>query len=321
MQQKYSPLQIAASLLKQEEVVAIPTETVYGLAGNAFSEKAVSTIFELKNRPQTNPLIVHVANLKAVEPLVKKIPEKMQLLAAHFWPGPLTLLLDKSDKISSKITAGSNRVAIRVPAHPLAIELLNLLDFPLVAPSANPYTRISPTKAAHVEAYFGSKLKFILDGGDCTVGVESTIVGLENGKPVIFRKGMISKKELEELIGPTDDYIPKSPLMPTPGLALRHYAPVTETQICERENIARTYKNGMAVVVFKEKISTIPFEAQYILSKSGSLQEAAQQLYQTLTVIDQSGYNTIICEELPNEGVGIALNDRLKRASWKNSQT
>lgn len=313
-----SPLEIAASLLAQEEVVAIPTETVYGLAGNAFSEKAIDTIFLLKNRPRTNPLIVHVPNLEAALPLVHSIPEKLLLLAQQCWPGPLTLLVDKSEKISNKVTAGSQRVAIRVPAHPLALELLKICNFPLVAPSANPYTRISPTKASHVKDYFGSTLKYILDGGDCQVGVESTIVGMENDCPVIFRKGVIHKRDLEQLIGPISDFVPSGETMPTPGLASRHYAPLTETILCPRNQMESYYEDGVVFLLFSTAFPSVPTKAQFILSKIGSMEQAAKKLYQFLHTLDQTGYKKIICEELPEEGVGIALNDRLRRASWNS---
>lgn len=318
MQETPSPVQLAASLLAQEEVIAIPTETVYGLAGNLFSKKAVATIYELKKRPSSNPLIVHVPSLEAAKPLIKEIPDKLFQLANLYWPGPLTLLLEKSDLVPDTITAGSNRVAIRVPNHPVTLELLNTINFPLVAPSANPYTRISPTKASHVEAYFGKSLKYILDGGDCQIGLESTIVGMENNKPVIYRNGVLSKETLEKLIGPIEEYVQKKAFTPTPGLALRHYAPTTKMILCKREKITELYEEGTAVLVFSNAIPTIKEEYQYILSPIASLDEAAQQLYQVLHEIDHAGYKKILCEEFPEEGAGHAINDRLKRASWDN---
>ena len=318
MQETPSPVNLAASLLAQEEVIAIPTETVYGLAGNLFSKKAVATIYELKKRPTSNPLIVHVPSLEAAKPLIKEIPDKLLQLANLYWPGPLTLLLEKSDLVPDTITAGTNRVAIRVPNHPVALELLNTINFPLVAPSANPYTRISPTKSSHVEAYFGESLKYILEGGDCQIGLESTIVGIENNKPVLYRKGVICKEILEELIGPVEDYMQIKDFMPTPGLALRHYAPTTKMVLCQREKITELYKEGTAVLVFSKAIPEIREEYQYVLSPLASLDEAAQQLYHVLHEIDTAGYHKILCEEISEEGVGIAINDRLRRASWDN---
>ena len=318
MQEATNPVQIAASLLEQDEVVAIPTETVYGLAGNLFSKKAVATIYELKKRPQSNPLIVHVPNIEAAKPLIKEIPENLLQLSKLFWPGPLTLLLEKSALVPDTITAGSDRVAIRVPNHPVTLALLNTIDFPLVAPSANPYTRISPTKASHVRAYFGSSLKYVLEGGDCTIGLESTIVGLENDKPGLYRKGVISKENLEAIIGPMQDYIQQKSFTPTPGLARRHYAPNTKTVICSREKIAELYDEGTAVLVFSNTIPTIDATSQYVLSPLASLDEAGQQLYQILHEIDNSNYHKILCEEMPEEGAGHAINDRLRRASWES---
>ncbi len=320
MQETPSPVQLAASLLAQEEVIAIPTETVYGLAGNLFSKKAVATIYELKKRPSSNPLIVHVPSLEAAKPLIKEIPDKLLQLANLYWPGPLTLLLEKSDLVPDTITAGSNRVAIRVPNHPVTLELLNTINFPLVAPSANPYTRISPTKASHVEAYFGKSLKYILDGGPCKVGLESTIVGIENEQLVIYRKGIISKEELEKVVGPVIYFTPTNKTTPTPGLAPRHYAPLTAIAIHPRNKIKELYKKGVAVVVLTAEIQDIPLEAQYVLSPSGSLEEAAQHLYEVLHEIDKAGFDLILCEQIPQEGAGAALNDRLQRAAWENNK-
>ncbi len=318
MEKHHTPIATAAALLSDGEVIAIPTETVYGLAGNMYNENAVAKIYELKKRPKQNPLIVHVANIQAATPLIKDFPPKLLLLAEKLLPGPLTLLLNKSDLVPNSITAGSNRVAIRVPAHPLAVELLKMIDFPLVAPSANPYTRISPTKVKHVQAYFGSALKFILDGGDCTIGLESTIVGMEDNQPLIYRQGVISKQEIENIIGPVGNYNAISSTMPTPGLAPRHYAPQTETILTEREKIEAIFESGMAVLVFQEGISSIPIEAQYVLSENGSLAEAAKNLYRILHDLDHKRFKSILCEMLPDIGAGSAINDRLRRASYKN---
>jgi L-threonylcarbamoyladenylate synthase len=320
MQKIPSPVQMAASLLAEDEVVAIPTETVYGLAANLYSPKAVAKIFELKNRPHTNPLIVHVANLQDALPLVQEIPAALLQLAHNFWPGPLTLLLKKSKRVPKTVTAGSDRVAIRVPNHPLTLELLKSINFPVVAPSANPYTRISPTHEKHVRAYFGNKIPYILEGGPCQVGLESTIVGVENERIILYRKGVISKEIIEQLAGSVIDYIPSKSVTPTPGLAPRHYAPDTETMLCEREKIISEYEQGAAVLIFSTVIPDIPIEDQFVLSANGSLEEAAKQLYDLLHEIDHANYKRIICEELPEEGAGYAINDRLRRASCKKNK-
>lgn len=215
----------AVALLEAEEVVAIPTETVYGLAGNAFSVKAVSGIFEAKNRPSFDPLIVHVADKNSIKEVVQNIPKELDTLSRHFMPGPLTLLLPKNEKISDLVTAGSPLVAIRIPQHPLAKALLQRLSFPLCAPSANPFGYISPTHAEHVEAQLGEKIPYILDGGACEVGVESTIVGMEEGKVTIFRKGGIPVEALEALIGPVQVKTHSSSNPKAPGMLKSHYAP------------------------------------------------------------------------------------------------
>lgn len=308
-------LQQAVKLLEEDQVIAIPTETVYGLAGNIFSEKAVSTIYSLKQRPRTNPLIVHVAALEEAAALVKEIPSPLLALAKKYWPGPLTLLLEKSSVVPDSITAGSRKVAIRVPAHHLTHTLLQKLSFPLVAPSANPYTRISPTTAAHVEYYFGSSIPLILDGGPCKLGLESTIIGFENNKPILYRQGALEKEIIEQTIGEVTIYQNKTTETPTPGLAARHYAPTTPTLLCERNEIVAQLEEQCAVIVFSEAFPELPVEQQFVLSESGSLFEAARNLYSVLHEVDRGGYKKIICEKLPETGLGAVLNDKLKRAS------
>jgi L-threonylcarbamoyladenylate synthase len=185
--------------LKQGELIGLPTETVYGLAANVFNSKAVSQIFETKKRPTTNPLIVHVASISQARALVKRFPDKADQLAKQFWPGPLTMILPKNQSVSQLVTANQENVAIRIPNHPSALSLLNQLDFPLVAPSANPFNRISPTTAEHVEAYFPAI--YTLDGGACQSGVESTIVGFEGNDVVLLRHGAISIETIEDSVG------------------------------------------------------------------------------------------------------------------------
>ena len=191
----------AAALLQQGEVIGMPTETVYGLAGNALDEATVAKIFSIKQRPSFDPLIVHVAKVHQLENWVKNIPVAAHLLAEKFMPGALTLLLEKKSSISDLVTAGSALVAMRIPAHPMAQALLDMLPFPLAAPSANPFGYISPTSAAHVAQQLGDRIPYILDGGLCSIGLESTIVGFPEGKATIFRKGGIAVEAIEEVIG------------------------------------------------------------------------------------------------------------------------
>ena len=191
----------AKNLLEHGELVAIPTETVYGLAGNALNASAVAKIFSVKNRPAFDPLIVHVPNVNAVYEYVAEIPEKAYALAQRFWPGPLTLLLQKKSIIPDLVTAGLETVGVRCPDHPLTQDLLKILSFPLAAPSANPFGYVSPTTPAHVDEQLGDKIKYILDGGKCEVGIESTIVGMENGEVVVYRMGGLSTEEIESVVG------------------------------------------------------------------------------------------------------------------------
>lgn len=305
----------AAALLVAGEVVAIPTETVYGLAGNLFNPSAVEKIYTLKNRPRNNPLIVHVKDLEATLPLITEFPKPLQQLAEKYWPGPLTVLLKKSKLVPDSITAGSDFVAIRVPAHPLTKQLLEQIPFPLVAPSANPFTRISPTKAEHVEHYFGDSIPCILDGGSCSVGLESTIIGMNNNTPLLYREGVLGKLLLESLIGPIEKFNPQKNTILTPGQWPRHYAPLTKTILCKREEIMLHVKDNTGIIIYKEPLLSVNTNQQHILSETGSLVEAAKNLYQILHHVDKQKYETIICEMLPQEELGNTINDRLKRAS------
>ena len=305
----------AAALLVAGEVVAIPTETVYGLAGNLFNPSAVEKIYTLKNRPRNNPLIVHVKDMEAALPLITEFPKPLQQLAEKYWPGPLTVLLKKSKLVPDSITAGSDFVAIRVPAHPLTKQLLEQIPFPLVAPSANPFTRISPTKAEHVEHYFGDSIPCILDGGSCSVGLESTIIGMNNNTPLLYREGVLGKLLLESLIGPIEKFNPQKNTILTPGQWPRHYAPLTKTILCKREEIMLHVKDNTGIIVYKEPLLSVNTNQQHILSKTGSLVEAAKNLYQILHHVDKLNYETIICEMLPQEELGNTINERLKRAA------
>ncbi|MEY3948086.1 MAG: hypothetical protein RL512_897 [Bacteroidota bacterium] len=305
----------AAALLVAGEVVAIPTETVYGLAGNLFNPSAVEKIYTLKKRPRNNPLIVHVKDLEAALPLITEFPKPLQYLAEKYWPGPLTILLKKSNLVPDSITAGSDFVAIRVPAHPLTKQLLEQIPFPLVAPSANPFTRISPTKAEHVEQYFGDSIPCILDGGSCSVGLESTIIGMNNDTPLLYREGVLGKLLLESLIGPIEKFNPQKNTILTPGQWPRHYAPLTKTILCKREEIMLHVKDNTGIIVYREPLLSVNTNQQHILSETGSLVEAAKNLYQILDHVDKQKYETIICEMLPQEELGNTINDRLKRAS------
>ena len=308
----------AAEILGAGEVVAIPTETVYGLAANALNPAAAAKIFTIKNRPTFNPLIVHTSALEKIEPLVQRVPEVVHSLAKYFWPGPLTILLPRTVRIPDIVTAGLDRVAIRVPRHPLTQQLLHTLDFPLAAPSANPFGYVSPTEALHVAEQLGEKIPYILDGGPCEVGIESTIVGFEVGKVTVYRWGGISKEQLEEVTGPVAEAGAMSgeAKPQASGMLKSHYAPQREVVVGTIAELLPRYPlEKVAVLSFRSRYSMIPASHQVMLSASGSLSEAAQKLFAALRYLDKLPVAYILAEPVPNEGLGRAINDRLKRAA------
>lgn len=315
----------AVELLNNEELVAIPTETVYGLAGNIFSEKAVKAIFETKERPFFNPLIVHIPSIEYLDTIVEAIPEKAKLLAEAFWPGPITLVLKKKSIIPDLITGGKDTVAVRIPNHPLTIDLLSKLDFPLAAPSANPFNRISPTKAEHVESYFKDKIKMVLDGGACKSGIESTIIGFENGEPIIYRLGSIPIEAIEAVVGTIEvknsstehGRSQKEAAPDAPGMLERHYAPKTKTILTSdlKESIMANKGLRIGLLTYNGILDDDAIHFKIVLSESRNLEEAASKLYDALHQLDQQDLDLIIAERLPDYGLGKSINDRLTRAT------
>jgi L-threonylcarbamoyladenylate synthase len=309
-------LDLAAQLLRQGHLVAIPTETVYGLAGNALDTKAVSEIFRVKDRPTFDPLIVHLADFAQAPAYVREVPEQAQLLAAEFMPGPLTLLLPKRATVPDLVTSGSDRVAVRVPVHPLALQLLGQLDFPLAAPSANPFGYISPTTAQHVDQQLGRAIAYILDGGPCAVGLESTIVGFEAGQVVVYRKGGVAVEALEQVVGPVQVRAVSTSSPQAPGMLLSHYAPRVPLLLGHLpELLAQHPGPGVGVLSFQRAWPGVPAHQQVQLSPTGDLAEAARQLFAALRHLDQLGLRLIVAEPLPEVGLGRAVNDRLRRAA------
>lgn len=310
-------IESALKFLYMDELIAIPTETVYGLAANAFSEDAVKKIFELKQRPIFNPLIVHIGSIDDLDKIAKNIPDVAWKLAEAFWPGPLTLLLEKKDIIPDIVTAGSERVAVRIPNHKLTLDLLSKLTFPVAAPSANPFMSISPTKAIHVMNYFEGKLKFILEGGNCEKGIESTIIGFEDKDAVIYRSGSCDVVEIEKIVGKL--ILPKQKTLnpQAPGMLKRHYAPKT------RFIVTTNYKKEMQKHANK-KIGVMLLNSDCVnsentffksLSQNENLDEAASNLYTTLIELDAMNLDIIIASYVPNKGIGKSINDRLQRAA------
>lgn len=310
----------AAHLLKKDEIVAIPTETVYGLAGNIYSEKAILKIFELKKRPLYNPLIVHIQSVEDLDQVALEVPEKAKLLAEKFWPGPLTMVLKKQKHISDLITAGKDTVAVRVPNHALTLALLRELEFPVAAPSANPFGSISPTTAQHVATYFGSSLDFVLDGGACAKGIESTIIGFEGTQPILYRAGSTTVEAIEAVVGPLKIFTKDDVAPIAPGMLTKHYAPTTQTVVTDSiEKTIQEYSHQkIGVLAFSKAYDHPSIQYQVVLSDTQNLEEAASKLYACLHDLDAQPLDIILVENVPNEGLGIAINDKLARASAKN---
>ncbi|UZD24622.1 L-threonylcarbamoyladenylate synthase [Algoriphagus halophytocola] len=308
----------AKQVLDSGELVAIPTETVYGLAGNALDAKAVASIFETKNRPSFDPLIIHVASVTAVEQYVSTFPEKLKALADKFWPGPLTLLLSRKEMVPDLVTSGLPRVAVRVPDHSLTRSLLSELDYPLAAPSANPFGYISPTQPAHVQLQLGDKIPYILDGGACKVGLESTIVGMEGEDVVIYRLGGLEVSEIEQVVGSVKIQDHSSSNPQSPGLLESHYAPRKPFLLGNLQELisrCRYEQRDFAVLSFDQEFQELPKERQIALSPTGDLREAAANLFAAMRKLDQSDAAVILAEKMPAKGLGLAINDRLKRAA------
>ena len=314
-----SDIFLAKKLLEKGHVIAIPTETVYGLAANAYNDTSVSKIFEIKKRPKTNPLIVHVSSIDQVINIVEEFPYAAKKLAAYFWPGPLTLLLPKNNSISDLVTASHDKVAVRIPSHPIALQLLKILSFPLVAPSANPFGYISPTLAAHVQQQLGECIPYILDGGACSVGIESTIVGFENGKIIVYRLGGVSVEMIQQVLQEKVEFqtnISSGFTTVTPGSLLQHYSPGKPFMIgsvLDLINVHNSKKIG--ILAFDKYYEGIDKAWQVMLTPSGNMQEAAYNLFAALRKLDQLPIEMIVSSYVSDTGLGKAINDRLWRAS------
>ncbi|MCC6818485.1 MAG: threonylcarbamoyl-AMP synthase [Bacteroidia bacterium] len=310
-------IQEAADKLRQGLTVGIPTETVYGLAANALNESAVVSIFKIKDRPFFDPLIIHVKDLETAKRYVRSFPPKALLLAEKFWPGPLTLLLPKESIIPDIVTSGSDLVAIRVPSHPLTLSLLELLDFPLAAPSANPFGYISPTQAEHVEKQLGDKVSYILDGGSSLIGLESTIVNCSEDGLSIVRLGGLSVDEIEKVIGTKlEKQLTQNSNPLSPGQLDKHYSPKSKFVLSENisESILKYRDKKIAILTFgEEHYDRGIYELN--LSKTGDLEEAARNLFHYMRLLDIYAPDIIISKKVSPHGLGLAINDRLVRAS------
>lgn len=307
-------IQAAAKILRNCGLVGIPTETVYGLAANALDTEAVLKIFKAKNRPSFDPLIVHISSLDRLGDFARDVPEQAIRLAEEFWPGPLTLLLPKKDIVPDLVTSGLDTVAVRMPAHPLTLELLQLLGFPLAAPSANPFGYISPTTANHVNDQLGDAVDYILDGGECGIGLESTIIGFPDGEPTVFRLGGLAIEAIETIVGAVK-LMPHSSSNPqAPGMLKSHYAPSRPVTLFSDDGLDKL-ADSAAFLMFSKLYPGIAPERQRVLSVDGSLNEAAKNLFGFLRELDQMPVARIFAELVPEEGLGRAINDRLRRAA------
>lgn len=309
----------AAQLLLAGQVVAIPTETVYGLAANALDPEAVRKIFEVKDRPIHNPLIIHISRREDLHKYVTQVPPLLEPLLSAFWPGPLTVLLDKNNVIGDEVNASLKQIAVRIPNHPLLLQLLDTVGKPLAAPSANPFGYLSPTRASHVEQQLGHKIPYILDGGPCSLGLESTIVGLSDNRLIVYRLGAITVEELAATYDGIVEIRNKDAHQPNaPGMLPYHYAP--RTQLVLSTNVSAdidTHKDiNMAVIHYTalhDRHLTHPQSKQ--LKMKGGYKKIAQSIYEILHELDQQGLDLIIVERFPDENLGRTLNDRLSRGA------
>jgi len=308
-------INFAKDFLERGKLVAIPTETVYGLSGNALDETAVLAIFEAKNRPSFDPLIVHTNSLEKLTKFVADIHPAALELAKHFWPGPLTLLLPKTALIPDLVTSGLDQVAVRIPDHSLTLDLLSQIEFPLAAPSANPFGYISPTSASHVAQQLGDKISYILDGGECGIGIESTIIGFVDNVPIVYRLGGLALEEIEAVVGKVT-MMPHSSSNPkAPGMLKSHYAPRKRFFLIEREHMPSNNDGSTHYLLFDQFLPDVDLPRQRLLSPSGDLREAAHNLFAYLRELDGLSGEDILAETVPDVGLGRAINDRLRRAA------
>ena len=307
----------AADLLKAGEVVAIPTETVYGLAGNAYNPEALAKIFAAKERPTFDPLIVHIADIAELENVARDIPDAAYRLAEAFWPGPMTIILPKKDCIPDLCTSGLPSVAVRFPSHPVAQAIIKESGLPLAAPSANLFKHVSPTTAEHVAAQLADRIAGIVDGGPCSVGVESSIISLAGDVPTVLRPGAITPEMFASVVGPVaikESSSKPGQAMEAPGQCDTHYKPSVPLYF---GTVPANYKlpEHTVRIAFGQQAGPIP--ATVSLSETGDMTEATANLYAFMHDLDTPDYDLILVDPIPNTGVGMALNDRLKRASIK----
>lgn len=317
----------AVRRLAEGEVIGLPTETVYGLAADATNPRAVARIFEIKGRPSHHPLILHIASAGELAQWVRAVPPRAERLISQFWPGPLTLLLDKSERVPSEVTGGLSTVAVRVPAHPMALSVLRELGRPVAAPSANRFGSVSPTEAAHVLSDLGSRVAMVLDGGSAEVGLESTIVDLSRGEPRLVRPGGVSRQELEMALA--EPVLSGDGSERAPGTLPSHYAPRAPLRLVGRGNLTEHLSELLSQMGASggEKVGVVCFgqapqlkDVRLLLRVlPPDLAMAARLLYSSLRALDAEGASVILSEVPPEDGIGLAMVDRLTRAAAPRS--
>lgn len=307
----------AVEVLKAGGLIGLPTETVYGLGADASNELAVRRIFAVKGRPSSHPLIVHVANSDVARHWASEWPREAERLATALWPGPLTLIVRRSALATDAVTGGQETVGLRVPDHPLALELLRTFGGGVAAPSANRFGRVSPTTAQHVRDELGAEVDVVLDGGPCRIGVESTIIDLSGGAPRILRPGGVPKEHLERLLGGSVPVATQASDVRAPGMLASHYAPraglwlVTQKTLAD-EAAARVAKGAKVAVLTPAGVAAPPGVTSFVLADEA---EYARELYATLRRVDALGLDVVLAVPPPEAGVGLAVVDRLRRAS------
>jgi len=326
------PIARAAAVIRAGGLVAFPTETVYGLGANALDPDAVAGIFRAKERPAFDPLIVHLVGAESLCEVVSYVSDVAAELAAHFWPGPLTLVLPRGSGVPLAVTAGGDTVAVRVPSHPVAHALLAAAKVPIAAPSANRFGRVSPTCAEHVLADLDGRIDLVLDGGSTQVGVESTVLSLAGPVATILRPGGVSREALARVLGEVQvaqDLPTEGDSLISPGTTLKHYAPRAVVRLYRgelvpvlermRRDVAQSLGRGEKVGLLLADEDYPAFSEFAVttarLGSAGSLEEVAQQLYGALRILDQAGVSTILVRDFGPEGLGLAIRDRLTRAA------
>lgn len=311
-------IRLAAEIIRSGGLVAFPTETVYGLGCDALNSGAAAKVFEAKQRPTFDPLIVHLADRSMVEMVVKCVPPLAHRLMDAFWPGPLTLILPKQPAVPDLVTAGLSTVAIRMPAHPVAQALLREVRRPIAAPSANPFGYVSPTTAQHVSDGLGDRVDLILDGGPCPVGVESTILALTGDRAELLRPGSLTLEAIQAVIGPVDRARSSDETMRMPGQSARHYATRTRVTILPAPAawpVPQIGERAGLLTISEPRDVAGQFHAVEVLSPSGDLREAARHLFAALRRLDALGLDRIYAEPCAETGLGLAIMDRVRRCA------